>query len=148
LQSKSRNADDVPRGTVLASEAKQPCPCEARSAEATPDCFVGLRPPRNDASSAYVKPPRNDEANHILEAVEIMIKYKGYIERERTLADKMIRLEDVRIPRGFDFDKLTSVSIEGRQKLKRYQPETIGQASRITGISPADISVMLIYFGR
>ena len=84
----------------------------------------------------------------VVEAVEIIVKYKGYIERERALADKMIRLEDVRIPRGFDFDKLESVSIEGRQKLKRYQPETIGQASRITGISPADISVMLVYFGR
>jgi tRNA uridine 5-carboxymethylaminomethyl modification enzyme len=98
--------------------------------------------PRNDGFG--VNTPRND----VLEVVEITIKYKGYIERERALADKLIRLENVKIPRGFDFDKLSSVSIEGRQKLRRYQPESIGQASRIAGISPADISVMLVYFGR
>jgi len=128
------------------------------------DCFVGLWPPRNDDTEtpsphiAVADVPRGtrhcEQSEAILshptifEAVEIIIKYKGYIEREHALADKLIRLEGVKIPRGFDFDKLNSVSIEGRQKLKRYQPETIGQASRITGISPADISVMLVYFGR
>ncbi|MDR0295817.1 MAG: tRNA uridine-5-carboxymethylaminomethyl(34) synthesis enzyme MnmG [Prevotellaceae bacterium] len=126
---------------------------------ASSDCLVA-DVPRNDtydeASSliaSEAKPSLRAKRSNlvpatILEAVEISIKYKGYIERERALADKLIRLEDVKIPRGFDFDKLNSVSIEGRQKLKRYQPETIGQASRITGISPADISVMLVYFGR
>jgi tRNA uridine 5-carboxymethylaminomethyl modification enzyme len=84
----------------------------------------------------------------VLESAEISIKYNGYIEREKAMAEKMARLEKVKIPREFDFDKLSSVSIEGRQKLKRHQPDTIGQASRIPGVSPSDISVLLIYFGR
>jgi tRNA uridine 5-carboxymethylaminomethyl modification enzyme len=84
----------------------------------------------------------------IIESAEIAIKYSGYIEREKAMAEKMARLENVKIPRDFDFDKLSSVSIEGRQKLKRHQPDTIGQASRIPGVSPSDISVLLVYFGR
>jgi tRNA uridine 5-carboxymethylaminomethyl modification enzyme len=83
-----------------------------------------------------------------LESAEIAVKYSGYIEREKAMAGKMARLENVKIPREFDFDKLSSISIEGRQKLKRHQPDTIGQASRIPGVSPADISVLLVYFGR
>jgi tRNA U34 5-carboxymethylaminomethyl modifying enzyme MnmG/GidA len=84
----------------------------------------------------------------VLELTEITVKYNGYIEREKAMAEKMVRLENVKIPRNFDFDKLSSVSIEGRQKLKRHQPDTIGQASRIPGVSPSDISVLLVYFGR
>jgi tRNA uridine 5-carboxymethylaminomethyl modification enzyme len=84
----------------------------------------------------------------VLESAEITVKYSGYIEREKAMAEKMARLENVKIPRAFDFDKLSSVSIEGRQKLKRHQPDTIGQASRIPGVSPSDISVLLVYFGR
>ena len=84
----------------------------------------------------------------ICDAVEIFLKYRGYIEREKALADKMARLENLRIPADFDFDKVSSLSIECRQKLKRYRPETIAQASRISGVSPADISVLLVYFGR
>ncbi len=68
--------------------------------------------------------------------------------RERQLADKMKRLERLEIPENFDFDCLESLSIECRQKLKKYAPKTIAQASRISGISPADISVLLVYFGR
>jgi tRNA uridine 5-carboxymethylaminomethyl modification enzyme len=67
----------------------------------------------------------------VLESAEITVKYSGYIEREKAMAEKMARLENVKIPRDFDFDKLSSISIEGRQKLKRHQPDTIGQASRI-----------------
>ena len=84
----------------------------------------------------------------ILDSSEISIKYKGYIQRERQMADKIMRLEDLAIPEGFDFDKVESLSIECRQKLKKYAPRTIAQASRISGISPADISVLLVYFGR
>lgn len=84
----------------------------------------------------------------ILESVEISIKYKGYIERERRLADKIMRLENLVIPENFDFDKVKSLSIECRQKLKRYHPTTIAQVSRISGVSPADVSVLLVYFGR
>lgn len=84
----------------------------------------------------------------ILDSSEISIKYKGYIEREKQLADKIQRLENLSIPADFDFDKVESLSIECRQKLKKYSPRTIAQASRISGVSPADISVLLVYFGR
>ena len=86
--------------------------------------------------------------NDILESSEIAIKYKGYIQREQQMADKIMRLENLSIPENFDFDKVESLSIECRQKLKKYAPSTIAQASRISGISPADISVLLVYFGR
>ena len=84
----------------------------------------------------------------ILDSSEISIKYKGYIQREKQMADKIMRLENLMIPDGFDFDKVVSLSIECRQKLKKYSPRTIAQASRISGVSPADISVLLVYFGR
>ena len=84
----------------------------------------------------------------IVESSEISIKYKGYIERERKIADKIKRLERLSIPENFDFDKVESLSIECRQKLKKYSPKTIAQASRISGVSPSDISVLLVYFGR
>ena len=80
--------------------------------------------------------------------VEISIKYAGYIEREKLQADKNNRLEYIRIPADFDFEKLQGLSIECRQKLGRYRPATIAQASRISGVSPADIAVLLVYFGR
>jgi len=84
----------------------------------------------------------------VIESCEISIKYSGYIDREAKLAQKIMRLENLRIPDGFDFDKVESLSIECRQKLKKYKPGTIAQASRISGVSPADISVLLVYFGR
>ena len=84
----------------------------------------------------------------VQESVEIRLKYSGYIEREKRLAEKMHRLENLVIPADFDFDRVNSLSIECRQKLKKYGPRTIAQASRISGVSPADISVLLVYFGR
>ena len=84
----------------------------------------------------------------VLDSSEIAIKYKGYIQREQQMADKIMRLENLIIPEDFDFDKVESLSIECRQKLKKYAPRTIAQASRISGVSPADISVLLVYFGR
>jgi tRNA uridine 5-carboxymethylaminomethyl modification enzyme len=84
----------------------------------------------------------------ILDSCEIAIKYKGYIQREQQMADKIMRLENLLIPEDFDFDRVESLSIECRHKLKRYAPRTIAQASRISGVSPADISVLLVYFGR
>lgn len=83
-----------------------------------------------------------------IEQVEIEIKYRGYIEREKLIAEKLHRLEDIKIPAGFDFNSLGSLTMEARQKLTRIRPETIGQASRIPGVSPADINVLLIFFGR
>ena len=90
----------------------------------------------------------NNYKKEVLDASEISIKYKGYIQREQQMADKIMRLENLIIPDNFDFDKVESLSIECRQKLKKYSPKTIAQASRISGISPADISVLLVYFGR
>jgi tRNA uridine 5-carboxymethylaminomethyl modification enzyme len=87
-------------------------------------------------------------SSDVVNSVETAIKYAGYIEREKLQADKNRRLEYIKIPADFDFDNLTGLSIECRQKLKRYRPGTIAQASRISGISPADISVLLVYFGR
>ena len=84
----------------------------------------------------------------VLDSSEIAIKYKGYIQREQQMADKIMRLENLIIPEDFDFDRVESLSIECRQKLKKYAPRTIAQASRISGVSPADISVLLVYFGR
>jgi tRNA uridine 5-carboxymethylaminomethyl modification enzyme len=84
----------------------------------------------------------------VLEQAEIQIKYKGYIEREKLLAEKLHRLENIIIPDGFDFMAMNALTIEARQKLTKIRPQTIGQASRIPGVSPADINVLLIKFGR
>ena len=84
----------------------------------------------------------------VIEQAEIQIKYRGYIERERYFADKMHRLEEIAIPDGFDYAAMQSLTIEARQKLTKIRPQTIGQASRIPGVSPADINVLLVKFGR
>ena len=90
----------------------------------------------------------NELSKEVIEQAEIQIKYRGYIERERYYADKMHRLESIAIPAEFDYNALQSLTIEARQKLSRIRPSTIGQASRIPGVSPADINVLLIKFGR
>jgi len=89
-----------------------------------------------------------DRRTEIVEAAEILIKYSGYIEREKTIAEKLRRLEDVRIPASFDFASLKSLSTEARQKLERIRPETIGRASRIPGISPSDVNILLLMLNR
>lgn len=86
--------------------------------------------------------------NKIVESVEIGFRYSGYIDREKQQADKIKRLEELKIPDNFDFEKIQGLTIECRQKFKKYKPGTIAQASRISGVSPADISVLLVYFGR
>ena len=90
-------------------------------------------------------PNRKDE---IIEATEIKIKYKGYIEREKIIAEKMHRLENIKIQNRFDYDQLHELSTEARQKLKRINPETLAKASRIPGVSPSDINVLLVLLGR
>ena len=90
----------------------------------------------------------NPLAEEIYESVEIAIKYKGYIEREGAFAEKILRLDKVIIPDTFDFSSMRSLSMESRQKLQKIRPRTIGQASRIPGVSPADVSVLLLYMGR
>lgn len=92
--------------------------------------------------------PRGTFQQDVIESVEISIRYKGYIDRELAMAEKLQRLENLRIPEDFDFGKVSGLTIECRQKLMKYHPLTIAQASRIPGVSPADISVLLIYFGR
>jgi len=91
---------------------------------------------------------KNEITTEVIEEAEIQIKYKGYIEREKFIADKLLRLENIRIPENFDFNSMQSLTIEARQKLSRIRPTTIGQASRIPGVSPADVNVMLVKFGR
>ena len=102
----------------------------------------------SDYISNYCDFVRKRCLSEVLSDAEILIKYRGYIQREKQLADKISHLENLIIPENFDFNKVTGLSIECRQKLERYQPRTVGQASRISGISPADISILLVHFGR
>ena len=105
--------------------------------------------PVSDLETEYLQERVTDNyRKEILDSSEISIKYKGYIQREQQMADKITRLENLLIPENFDFDKVESLSIECRQKLKKYAPRTLAQASRISGVSPSDISVLLVYFGR
>ena len=90
----------------------------------------------------------DERQGEIVESAEIKMKYKGYIERERMVADKMHRLEDIKIKGRFNYQALHEISTEGRQKLERIDPETLAEASRIPGVSPSDINVMLILLGR
>jgi tRNA uridine 5-carboxymethylaminomethyl modification enzyme len=84
----------------------------------------------------------------IIEQTEVHVKYAGYIDKEKRNADKLSRLENVSIPDSFDYHKVKSLSTEARQKLSKIKPVTISQASRISGVSPSDISVLLVYMGR
>jgi tRNA uridine 5-carboxymethylaminomethyl modification enzyme len=90
----------------------------------------------------------NNLDDEIVEQAEIQVKYSGYIEKERNNAEKLIRLEEMKIPESFDYNKIKSMSIEAKQKLSKIRPVTISQASRISGVSPSDISVLLIHMGR
>lgn len=89
-----------------------------------------------------------DETGEVVEAAEIHVKYKGYIEREKQQAEKMMRLEGIRIKDHFDYASINSLSTEARQKLARINPETLGQASRIPGVSPSDVNVLLVLMNR
>lgn len=90
----------------------------------------------------------NDVDQEILEQAEIQVKYSGYIDKERNNANKLTRLEEVKIPDDFDYNQIKSMSIEARQKMTKIRPATIAQASRISGVSPSDVSVLLVYLGR
>ena len=109
---------------------------------------VAARPEVTLAELLTFVPRGTEFSPEVIESVEINIRYKGYIERERSNAEKISHLENLRIPEGFDFSKVEGLSIECRQKLARYKPDTIARASRISGVSPSDISVLLVYFGR
>lgn len=104
--------------------------------------------PYQPPTEGFTKQAQNILPDELLESVEIAVKYRGYIQREQRIADKILKLENVTIPEDFDFLKVSSLSIESRQKLMKHRPTTIAQASRIPGVSPADVSVLLVYFGR
>lgn len=126
----------VPRGTKISLSKKAAIVSPPSLNLATPDTFKILRP----ASYSIL--------SEALSSVEIEYKYKGYIEREIQQAQKLKRLENLSIPTDFDYGRLDSLSIEARMKLTKHQPRNIAEASRIPGVSPADISVLLVYFGR
>lgn len=115
----------------------------AKRPQVTLKDLIGLVPKLMEISQQCGK-----RVEEVLESVEITIKYEGYINRERQMADKIQRLENIKLDESFDYGKLKSLSTEARQKLSRIQPRSIGQASRISGVSPSDISVLLIYMGR
>jgi len=111
-----------------------------------------LRPSLNLSRLAQAIPALNDlltrTSPETIETVEIEVKYSGYIQKDRSLAEKMHRLEDIPLPPNFDYHRLESLSYEAREKLSKYRPTTLRQAARISGVSPADISALLIYLGR
>ncbi len=99
-----------------------------------------------EAVAAYISD--QELGREVVEQAEIQVKYAGYINKEKNNADKLNRLEDIKIPKNFDYSKIKSMSYEAREKLKNIQPTTVSQASRISGVSPNDISVLLVYMGR
>ena len=108
---------------------------------------IGIEDVRKfEAVEAYIQ--SNDLDNEVIEQAEIQVKYSGYIAKEKLNADKLTRLEYVKIPTGYDYSQIKSMSYEAREKLKKIQPTTVAQASRISGVSPNDISVLLVYMGR
>ena len=107
--------------------------------------LAGIIPAFAEFIDKNIEADRRDE---IIEAAEILIKYEGYIQREKVIADKIQRLEDVKLRGKIDYEKVSSLSTEARQKLTRIDPETVAQASRIPGISPSDISILLLLLGR
>ena len=133
----------VPRGTSVkkalsAVEKKHP----------VTDTADGIRLPFRPYGFSIDGVFKDTLSSEILSAAETSVKYRGYVQREQIAADRMARLEELKIPQDFDYMKVTSLSMEGRMKLLRYRPQTIAQASRISGVSPADISVLLVWFGR
>ena len=101
-----------------------------------------------DSLAEHISTIEEDRREEIVEAAEILLKYQGYIERERLVADRLHRLENVTIRGKIDYMSLNTISTEARQKLQRIDPLTLGQASRIPGISPSDINILLLLLGR
>lgn len=131
----------VPRGTAIKETISK-----TEKAHPVTDTADGIRLPFRPYG--FSPEENNSLGSEILSAAETSVKYRGYVQREQIAADRMARLEELKIPQDFDYMKVTSLSMEGRMKLMRYKPQTIAQASRISGVSPADISVLLVYFGR
>lgn len=134
----------VPRGTKVEDIIAIP----KLESEINPGLQEFPRKTTVTSESASYSKTASEYKKQVFDSVEITLKYKGYIDREKLQADKLRRLEYIVIPDGYDFSKISGLSIECRQKLEKYRPATIGQASRISGVSPSDISVLLIYFNR
>ena len=129
----------MPGGRIPTLRYLLPCPLHRPIRAEAPTLRCSLPGPIDTLGS------RKEE---IVESTEINIKYKGYIEREKLAADKLRRLDNIRLPKDFDYNSVQSLSTEARQKLIRIQTNTIGEASRIPGVSPNDISVLLVLMGR
>lgn len=144
LKESSLKPDDV--NGYLSSVGSKPIEISKKAVEILTRPDVSLEGLLGNVPRGTLKIEEQDR--EVLESAEIRVKYAGYIEREKRIAEKILRLEELEIPQDFDFQKVESLSIECRIKLNRYRPRTIAQASRISGVSPADISVLLVYFGR
>ena len=144
LKESSLKPDDV--NGYLSSAGSKPIEISKKAVEILTRPDVSLEGLLGNVPRGTLKIEEQDR--EVLESAEIRVKYAGYIEREKRIAEKILRLEELEIPQDFDFQKVESLSIECRIKLNRYRPRTIAQASRISGVSPADISVLLVYFGR
>ncbi len=113
-----------------------------------PQLTIAMLAPHIDALARQIERIEQDRREEIIEAAEIMLKYQGYIEREKMVADKIRRLEDLKIADRFNYSEIKALSTEARQKLEKIRPETVAQASRIPGISPSDINILLLLMGR
>lgn len=153
------NLIELARKTKVRADAVNPLLVESGSSTLTegtrlfdlilrPQLTIDLLVPYVPALRKYIGTIPADLKEEVVEAAQILIKYQGYIDRERLIADKISRLESIRIKGKFDYDAISAISTEARQKLKRIDPETIAQASRIPGVSPNDINVLLLLCGR
>ena len=113
-----------------------------------PQLTIGLLAREFPQLRSIVDALPDDRREEIVEAAEVLIKYDGYIKREQQIADKIKRLESIPLGDRFDYSTITSISTEARQKLERIRPATVAQASRIPGVSPADINILLLLCGR
>lgn len=113
-----------------------------------PQLTIAMLAPHIDALARQIERIEPERREEIIEAAEIMLKYQGYIEREKMVADKIRRLEDLKIADRFNYSEIKALSTEARQKLEKIRPETVAQASRIPGISPSDINILLLLMGR
>jgi tRNA uridine 5-carboxymethylaminomethyl modification enzyme len=132
----------VPRGTSPLKQKVKLYDILLRPQLTYPD-LEGLSPTVNERAAACA-----DLREEVVEQVEINAKYEGYLDKERALAEKLTRLDEVPLDLDMDYARLTSLSFEARQKLTKVRPATLGQASRISGVSPADLSVLMVYLGR
>lgn len=141
-------ADDINK--VLVSIGSTPLKGGTRAIDllSRPDISLNLLIEAIPALRQYVDTIEIERRDEIVEAAEILVKYKGYIERERLQAEKLMRLEYVSLPEGFDYNSVKALSTESRQKLSKIRPSTVGQASRIPGVSPSDISILLLLLNR